>query len=356
VVKLLENILIKLWFFELKLKNDEKLCVINSNISIEEFYNMSFKDYVNSGFDYIKADNIQRNKSLDQYTYTARYLEQENTKLILYNECEYPEILKSIYNPPLGFFIKGKLPEIDYSIAIVGARKASEYGKTAAYKLARELTSRGFTIVSGLAKGIDTSAHLGALDGGGPTIAVIGSGFKKLYPPCNKKLAEDISNNGCIVTEYLPDIDPFPRNFPERNRIISGLSKSVLVVEAGERSGSLITAGLALEQGKDVYAIPGNIFSPNSIGTNKLIKDGAKPVTDINDILDDYNICYDKKISPQLEKEEMDIYNIIKTGGVNVDDIINNSEISAETVLSALCKLECKGFIKKGYGNYYITC
>lgn len=352
----MEDILIKLWFIGLKIKNAEKLCILNSDISVEEFYKMNLKDYFNSGFDYITADNIQKNKELEKYSSVARYICEENIKLIFYNDSEYPEKLKSIYNPPSCLFIKGDLLQRDYSIAIVGARKASEYGKTAAYKFARELSSRGIMVISGLAKGIDTSAHLGALDGGGPTIAVIGSGLKKMYPASNIKLSEQISKNGCIITEYMPETEPYSWNFPERNRIISGLSKAVLVVEAGDRSGSLITAGLALEQGKDVYAVPGNIFSPNSVGTNKLIKDGAKPVTDIRDILDEYNIFYENNLASQLGKSETDIYNIIKLGGATVEDIINYSKATAESVLSTLCKLECNGYIKKCYGNYYITC
>jgi DNA processing protein len=338
------------------LRSKQKIELLSSNILPYQFWNFSIKDYVNLGIDIISAENIEKSKIISEYNKISEYMIKEKIKFILYGEDSYPETLKYIYNPPVGLFIKGEFPDISNSVAIVGARKASEYGKTAAYKLSYELSKRGITIISGMAKGIDSSSHRGALDGNGRTIAILGSGFKHIYPTCNSKLFFEISNSGCVMTEYMPDTPPFSSNFPARNRIISGLAKYVLVVEAGEKSGSLITANLALEQGKDVFAVPGNIFSPNSVGTNKLIKDGAKPILDVEDILEEFNFTFNTNENPNFEKPEMAIINLLKTGGVTLEYILENSGLSLDCALSTISKLECFGAIKRAYGNYYILC
>jgi len=204
-------------------------------------------------------------------------------------EKEYPEKLRDIYNPPNKIYLLGQESIFNKpSIAIIGCREASSYGRKMAFEFAYELAKKGIVIISGLAKGIDTYAHLGAVKAEGKTIAVLGSGFTNIYPVENKKLCKEIiGKGGAIITEYEPSKKPEKVNFPERNRIISGLSDGVLVVEAKQRSGTSITVDLALEQGKDVFAIPGNITSINSYGTNELIKQGAKLVTNINDILEE---------------------------------------------------------------------
>jgi DNA processing protein len=207
-----------------------------------------------------------------------------------------------------------------------------------------------------MARGIDSCSHRGAIDGGGMTAGIMGSGFKNIYPKENNLLAEEISKNGCVITEYVPDEMPMPYNFPERNRIISGLAKFVLVVEAGERSGSLITASLALEQGKDVFAVPGNIFSFNSTGTNKLIKDGAKPITCTDDVLEEFGIFQNDKKFNTTDEFEIAILNLLKSGGMNIEHILQSSNLDSNFVLTTLSRLECKGIIKRVYGNYYILC
>ena len=207
------------------------------------------------------------------------------------NSNEYPKVLKNIYDPPLKLYILGNKDILKQKgIAIVGSRNATEYGKKVAFKFARELSEKGINIISGLAVGIDTYAHIGALQekSMGKTIAVLGSGLDEIYPKQNIELAKQIIKyEGCIISEYPLGTRPQRINFPQRNRIISGLSKGVLIVEAGEKSGSLITADFAIEQGKEVFAIPGNIMNQNSIGTNNLIKQGAKLVTSYKEVLEE---------------------------------------------------------------------
>lgn len=202
----------------------------------------------------------------------------------------YPEKLKKIYDPPKVLYVLGNEQILNNdSIAIVGCRKATEYGKKAAIYFASNLAKQDITIISGLAKGIDSYAHIGALQAKGKTIAVIGSGLDIIYPTENQKLAQEIiKSGGAIISEYPLGTKPEKEHFPARNRIISGLSDSVLVVEAKEKSGSLITADFAMEQGKDVFVVPGNINSLNSVGTNNLIKDGAALVNNYNDILNSF--------------------------------------------------------------------
>ena len=203
---------------------------------------------------------------------------------------KYPQLLKMIYNPPQKLYVLGNKEILnDIGIAIVGTRKATEYGKRVTLKLSEDLSKSDIVVISGLAKGIDSYAHIGTLKvQNGKTIAVLGSGIKEIYPKENIELARKIiKNGGCIISEYPPEEKPNKINFPERNRIISGLSKGVVVVEAAVKSGALITTDFALEQGREVFAVPGNIYSNMSVGTNKLIGQGAKLVTNYKDILEE---------------------------------------------------------------------
>ncbi|SKA92125.1 DNA processing protein [Caloramator quimbayensis] len=352
----MDDKIFSLWFHNLKIKNEIKINALKSGITPELFYKMDTKDYLKYNLNIIESEMIKQSKDLSIYKEIISYLKLEKINIVLFCDDEYPEILKNINSPPVGFFIKGKMPNLNNSLAIVGARKASDYGKTAAYKLSYDTALRGIVIISGMARGIDTSAHRGALDSNGKTIAVMGSGFKNIYPSENKKLMYEISENGCVITEYFPDIKPYSSNFPERNRLISGLSKYTMVVEAGERSGSLITAEFALEQGKDVFAVPGNIFSPNSIGTNRLIKDGAKIILSSQDILEEFkleNINHNNIIFDEMESKIIDS---LKGNGSTIENLSEMLNIDAADLLSMLSKLECKGIIKRAYGNYYIKC
>lgn len=284
-----------------------------------------------------------------------------DVEIIKKSAKEYPKILKEISNAPKQLYVRGRLPENhDMNFAIVGTRRASEYGKTLAFKIAKELTELGFNIISGLALGIDTQAHLGALAGNGKTIAVLGSGIDdtSIFPKENLKLVKTIiDSGGAVISEYEPEAKSEIWYFPERNRIVSGLSRGVLVVEAPEKSGALITAGLALEQNREVFAIPGSIFSKNSIGANNLIKKGAKMVTSVDDILEELNLTNLKKEKEKNEKERLNpeeklIFNIIEKEPIHIDKICEIAKLPANRVLSIISVLEIQGIIKNVGGNF----
>lgn len=288
---------------------------------------------------------------------------RDEIKIIKKSSKEYPKVLKEISNAPKQLFVRGELPKNDdMNFAIVGTRAATEYGKTLAFKIAKELSELGFNIVSGMALGIDTQAHLGALAGNGKTVAVLGSGIddNSIYPQENLRLAKKIiENNGAVISEYDPELKPEIWYFPERNRIISGLSRGVLVVEAPEKSGTLITVKLALEQNREVFAIPGSIFSKNSIGTNKLIKSGAKLVTSVDDILEELNLTDLKSEKTKTEinnltGDEKIILNIIEKEPIQVDKICEISKITIGKILSIISILEIRGIIKNIGGNKFV--
>jgi len=217
-------------------------------------------------------------------------LQKQRIDFVLSSENKYPYLLKEISYTPPSFYIKGKIPQKMPCIAIVGTRKMSVYGKLVTEKLVKELVHYNFVIVSGLADGVDTIAHKTVLKNKGKTIAVLGSGLNKIFPYSNRKLAQEIIKHGALITEYPLESPPLKHYFPWRNRIISGISLATIVIEAPERSGALITARFALEQNREVFAIPGSIFNENSIGTNNLIKEGAKLVSNIEDIFEELNV------------------------------------------------------------------
>ena len=244
-------------------------------------------------------------------------------KIITAESPEYPRQLREIHAPPIVLYVWGEITERDqHAIAVIGSRRTTHYGAESAKKLSYQLAYAGLTIISGLARGIDTAAHQGALAAKGRTIAVIGSGLTKLYPPENAALAEKIRDgNGAIVSEFSMEIEPDRQTFPMRNRIISGWSHGIVVVEAGVNSGALITASQAIEQGRSVYAVPGHINAPTAIGSNRLIQQGAKLVMDASDILDDLQILLPEKGSlpevstrpfPELSSEERRVYDAIE--------------------------------------------
>jgi len=249
------------------------------------------------------------------------------------------------------------------SISIVGSRKATYYGKMVAEKFSKDLSFAGLTIISGLARGIDSIAHKGALSAKGRTIAVLGCGIDTIYPPENRELARTIEGSGAVITEFPLFTLPERQNFPRRNRIISGLSLGTLVVEAAERSGTLITTDYALEQGREVFAIPGNISSPLSKGTHNLIKQGAKLVSNARDILEEISfeaLCEikEKKESPSLidlPKDDLLIYRLLSSQEpIQIDKIVEKSRLSANKVSAIMLNLELKDLIKELEGKNYI--
>ncbi|TYQ13150.1 UNVERIFIED_CONTAM: DNA processing protein [Acetivibrio alkalicellulosi] len=292
---------------------------------------------------------------------------KNNIKILTINDELYPYYLKNIYDPPSVLYVKGDIRINDKYIAVVGSRKATSYGLSMAHTISCELSRYGITVVSGMARGIDSYAHKGILSVGGRTIAVLGCGLDIVYPNENKKLMDSIIENGACVSEYLPGIAPLANNFPARNRIISGISLGVIVIEAGERSGSLITANFALDQGREVFALPGNVCSINSTGTNRLIKEGAKMVTGIEDILEEINISFSNenmenfftgsfandKLFKDLDKEEIKIASCLKTEPLHIDNISKKTGFSIQLVSSVLIMLELKGIVEQLPGKIY---
>ncbi|MDD5556491.1 MAG: DNA-processing protein DprA [bacterium] len=264
----------------------------------------------------------------------------------------YPEPLRQIHDPPPVLYVLGKLSPAAARIAVVGARRATPYGAACAERLARHLAAVGLTVVSGLARGIDTAAHRGALKGGGRTIAVLGGGLGRLYPPENRSLAAEIAASGAVVSEFPMETPPHGRNFPLRNRVISGLSLGVLVVEAARRSGALITAAQALEQGRSVFAVPGRIDSPLSRGTHALIRDGARLVESVEDILEEFPYLFPRPGRPEggeaaprmpaLPPDEDAVLKCLSMEGRPIDEIIATTGLPAPAVSAALLSLEIK--------------
>lgn len=282
-----------------------------------------------------------------------------NIKQINIEDGDYPQILKEIHDPPKALYIRGGFHNDDkIAIGVVGTRNYTSYGKRVTENIAGDLVEAGITIVSGLAKGIDTWAHKSALDRGGRTIAVLGSAVdsKSLYPSCNRKLAEKITQNGAVISEYPSGTKSERWFFAQRNRIISGLSLGVLIIEAPEKSGALITATQAVEQNRDVFAIPGPIYSENSIGTNGLIKMGAKLVTCANDVLEELNLplLEEKKrqFKPENKWEEI-LLNILTKEPIHIDELVKKSELESGLVSSTLMMLELRGIVKNHGGGYY---
>lgn len=229
----------------------------------------------------------EKRKELDKH---LKYMYNNNIEIITIKDKQYPQILKEIYDPPIAIYLIGNKDILNNTnIAIIGCRECSEYGKNMARQLAYNISKHKINIVSGLAKGIDVEGHIGAIQANEKTIAVLGNGIDTIYPKGNIKVAKEIiEKGGAIISEYPLGTMPERKNFPERNRIVSGMSKGVIVVEAKEKSGTLITVDFALEQGRDVFVVPGNLNSENSIGTNELIKQGAKIITNYKDIIEEY--------------------------------------------------------------------
>ncbi|MCU0510989.1 MAG: DNA-processing protein DprA [Anaerolineae bacterium] len=298
-------------------------------------------------------------------------VEKTGAQVISQEDAAYPPLLKALEDAPLLLYVRGQLlPRDQIALAIVGTRRASRYGHDAAHHLAQELAAAGITIVSGLAQGIDTAAHMGAINAGGRTIAVLACGIDRLYPKENAPLAGRIVECGALVTEYPVGTPPTPGNFPRRNRLLSGLALGVLIAEAPERSGALITATAALEQGRDVFAVPANIFNPQGAGVNRLIQDGAKLVMTARDILDEFHPATPavsppaaarpaKNPRPQpaaappagppapvpadLSAAEATLLAQMTIDPLHIDDLIRAAGLSAAEVSVALTLLELKG-------------
>ncbi|MCX8103907.1 MAG: DNA-processing protein DprA [Candidatus Bipolaricaulota bacterium] len=296
---------------------------------------------------------------------TLEQIAQLGLTVMTLADAQYPEPLRAIPDPPPVLYLRGEYVEKDkLAIAMVGTRRATAYGKRVAQQFAGELGRLGFTIVSGLAEGIDTAAHRGALKVNARTIAVIGSGFARLYPQSNQKLLEEIVSCGCAMTEFAPDVAPEQWTFPQRNRIISGLSRGVLVVEAPEESGALITARWALEHNREVFAVPGSILGESHRGCHKLIKEGAKLVESVTDILEEFKdlralftVRRERPApaqKPTLSPLEEKIFSVLEFEPMHFDEIVSKTGLSVGEVSEGLLTLALQGIIQELEGKHYV--
>ena len=333
--------------------------IINYFGDIKSAWNANHKEFSNiNGISPHIANNIISRRNENKLLKEITDINKKCINIITIDDDEYPDNLRDIYDPPYILYAKGKMKKCNKYIAVIGSRNCTSYGKMVARNISNLLCNYGFGIISGMARGIDTYAHMGALEGGGFTCAVLGCGCDIVYPPENKKIMYDIEQNGAVISEFLPGTKPDAFNFPQRNRIISGISDGLLVVEAGEKSGALITVNFALEQGRDVFAVPGSIISKLSRGTNLLIKDGAKIVTDICDVLSEYGIDFNIKENNKHDEEITDnekvIMDIINDSPIYIDDLTKRVKMRINEINSILTILEIKNAIKILPGKYIV--
>ncbi|HCC00785.1 MAG TPA: DNA-protecting protein DprA [Ruminococcaceae bacterium] len=304
--------------------------------------------------------------------------------IITFDEEQYPELLRKIYAPPVVLYVNGRLGKSP-CISMVGTRHITPYGTAVAEHLAEGLAKAGVTVVSGMAAGVDTHAHKGAIKGGGKTYAILGCGLDTIYPASNRTLYQQISQSGAVISEFPPRAKPERHYFPIRNRIIAGVSWGTVVVEAGQKSGALITVGHALEMGRDVFAVPGSILSSMSKGTNQLLRDGAKPACKVEDILEEYSFLEStmplpekapspmptnppqtpvetppavknvKKVPQGLNQQQTTIFNLLNTVPCHVDELALRANLPPNQVLAALTILEIQGLVRSAPGRRFYT-
>jgi len=337
--------------------------------SAKEAYEASLAEVFASGIVKGKLQHYYSShwkKSLPDFL--AEYCSNSGTEIVSVKETLYPNALKTINSPPAVLYIRGKLPRGKNLLAIVGSRKATPYGLKVAEEFAATLAMKGIVVVSGGAIGIDASAHKGALKVQGATVAVLGSGIDLLYPANNSKIFASILETGAIISEFAPGVEPLPRHFPMRNRIIVGMCRGVLVVEAAQKSGAMITADMALEENREVYCVPGNIYSPTSKGTNNLIKEGAMLVDSPTEILEAYSLV--RKTNKPLKIENANLFNVLPTQdaeeanavlstmapgeSLTLEEIVINSEMTLANVSNVLLNLQIGGLVQQQPGQRYM--
>ncbi|SFR95782.1 DNA-processing protein DprA [Anaeromicropila populeti] len=353
----------ELWFWMVSIKGigtgriDKLLSHFHSP---EEIYLAGKKELLSIGGIGEKcADALVNSRKEEKIHKEYMELQREGITFLTKESLEYPDKLRHFGGAPYGLYVKGKIPENDkITIAVIGARNCTSYGREIANYFGKCLAESGVQVISGLARGIDSHAHRGVISVGGETFAVLGSGINVCYPPEHIKLYNEILKKGGILSEYGWNEPPFAQNFPARNRIISGLSDGILVVEAKERSGSFITVDFGLEQGKDIFTVPGRIFDPLSFGCNWLAQSGAKIVTTPQDILEEYGIKLNKKRGKEKadklgEKEKL-VMECINLEAVHMNEIVEKVHIPLIEVMDLVVSLELMGLIRQTSKNYYI--
>ncbi len=354
-----------LWLTKVFNVSNVKLMEFSSIIPPNVAYNSTKEDFEELNIPENLIEKLLSTKIKDEAKRDFEFCEKENIKIIDITSNEYPFNLFNIPSPPPILYCKGTLlPQDEISISIVGSRKYSEYGMLCTKKFAYELAKCGISIISGMASGIDSFAHKYALEAKGRTIAVLGNSVNIIYPEENKKLYYDIIQNGAIISEFPLNTAPLPKNFPVRNRIVAGMSLGTLVIEANKKSGTMITARLAAEAGRNVYAVPGSIFSQSSLGTSSLIKDGAKITTSTEDIIEDIFFEISKKLprseqislfdTPKLSDKENVIYKKLSLMPTTIDNLVCDTKLPISELISILSMLEINGYIKSLPGRQYV--
>jgi DNA processing protein len=314
-----------------------------------------------AGLDSRSLKNLLATRAAHDLDRELEQIAATGAQVLTWESADYPHLLREIPDPPPVLYVKGRLTEDDaWAVAIVGTRRASAYGREVTRRLTRALARSGITVVSGLARGIDAEAHRAALKAGGRTIAVLGCGIDRVYPPEHRRLAGEVAEQGALVSDYPVGTPPEGSNFPPRNRIISGLSLGVLVTEAGKRSGALITAGYAAEQGRDVFAVPGSVLTRACAGTNALIQDGAKVVLGPEDILEELNLTMvieqaeARQVLPADETEAA-LLTHLSAEPTHVDELRQHVGLPIAQVTSTLALMELKGMVRQVGGMKYIV-
>jgi DNA processing protein len=328
--------------------------------SIETAWRAPIQQLQEAKLDRRSIENLlQARREIDPECELAR-IHAAGVQVLTWDDAEYPACLRDVDASPPVLYLRGKLTTQDeWAVAIVGTRRASTYGREVAQTLGTQLAQHGVTVVSGLALGIDTVAHRAALEAGGRTLAVLGSGVDQLYPPQNRALAMAIAEQGAIISDYALGTRPDANNFPPRNRIISGLSRGVIIVEASERSGALITAKFAAEQGRDVFAVPGSILSPGSVGCNQLIQQGATPLLSVDDVLEQLKLTQlidrmDARATVPADPQEQSLLVCLSAQPCHIDEIVRTTALSSAQVASLLAVMELKGLVRQTSAMTYV--
>lgn len=336
--------------------------LINYYDHLEHAWWASESDLRRLGFDQRTIQSLADGRRTIDLEKRLAEVERAGISLLTWSDPQYPPYLREISDAPPLFYMRGAITEADrWAIAVVGTRRLTAYGRQVTRQLVEGLVQNGITIVSGLARGIDSVAHQTAVEMGGRTLAVLGSGLDSIYPPENRALADQIAQNsqGAMITEYALGVQPEAKNFPPRNRVISGLSLGTVVIEAGETSGALITADFAIEQNREVFALPGNITSPSSKGTNRLIQKGAKLVMGVEDILEELNISQvAERVAMQAalpaSAEEAALFAYLSAQPIHVDELSRMTSLPSALVSSTLTLMELKGMVHQVGGMNYV--
>jgi DNA processing protein len=335
--------------------------LLNAFGSAEDAWKAPVEALESTGLSPRLIENLSQLRSNDTVERAWEDIQKNDIQVITWEDDDYPRRLKEIDQPPPVLYLRGQLSEADqWAVAIVGTRRITAYGRQVTEEISRQLAQNGVSVVSGLARGVDSVAHLAALKNNGRTLAVLGNGIDQIYPPEHRKLAEDIIQQGALISDYPPRTAPEAANFPPRNRIISGLSQAVIVIEAGEKSGALITAAFAADQGREVFAVPGYLYAPQSRGTNSLIHEGAHIFLDVMDVLEFLNMSQvgqfrSARAALPADATESKLYSLLGREALHVDEIRFQTNLPIEQVTSTLTLMELKGLVRQVGNMRYIA-